>query len=241
MLTPKLQLVAHVLTGAIVLFQELSRYNAPGGTVTCSHPDRISAPYTAASRFRDRQPPLPLSNTHFARSWIRPLQASVTLHNSQGTSTRVSILNASMRPSPQTAPLGMAGNGMRQKTSHSNSNGAQSTKLPIPLSSLTNAPLDLASVERRGQPNACPEPVKRKSRPHGLQEAPSYRPTEEEWKEPFEYIKKISAEARQYGLCKIIPPDSWNPDFAIDTEVGGVSQICRDMVGPQVELTLGCP
>jgi histone demethylase JARID1 len=107
----------------------------------------------------------------------------------------------------------------KQKTSQPN--GTQSTKPPSPLSSLTSAPLDLASVERRGQPTACPEPVKKKNRPHGLQEAPTYRPTEEEWKEPFEYIKKISPEARKYGLCKVIPPESWNPDFAIDTEVSG--------------------
>ncbi len=107
----------------------------------------------------------------------------------------------------------------KQKTASSNSSGTPSAKQPNPLSSMNSLPLDLTSVERRGQPTACPEPVKKKTRPHGLQEAPTYCPTEEEWKEPFEFIKKISPEARHYGLCKIIPPDSWNPDFAIDTEV----------------------
>lgn len=84
---------------------------------------------------------------------------------------------------------------------------------------MTSAPLDLSSVERRDQPTAPKEPVKKKCRPHDLPEAPTYCPTEAEWKDPMEYIKKISPEASKYGICKIVPPESWNPDFAIDTEV----------------------
>lgn len=109
------------------------------------------------------------------------------------------------------------------KTAQVNSNGYHPNNPPKPLSSLTSAPLDLASVERRGQPTACREPLKKKSRPHDLPEAPTYHPTEEEWKEPMDYIRKISPEASQFGLCKIIPPDSWNPEFAIDTEVSAAS------------------
>lgn len=89
----------------------------------------------------------------------------------------------------------------------------------VPLSAMTAQPLDMSSVERRGQPTAVREPVTKKTRPYDLPEAPTYFPTEQEWKEPMEYIQKISAEASRYGLCKVVPPDSWNPDFAIDTEV----------------------
>jgi histone demethylase JARID1 len=84
---------------------------------------------------------------------------------------------------------------------------------------MVSAPLDLTSVERRGQPTAVREPLKKKTRPHGISEAPTYCPTEDDWRDPLQYINKIAPEASQYGICKIIPPDSWNPEFAIDTEV----------------------
>lgn len=86
----------------------------------------------------------------------------------------------------------------------------------IPFSHRRAPPLDLSTVERRGPSSNVRE--SRRVRPHGLQEAPTFRPTEEEFKDPFEYIKKIRAVGEKYGICKIIPPDSWDPGFAIDTE-----------------------
>lgn len=88
----------------------------------------------------------------------------------------------------------------------------------IPFSARRAPPLDMSTVERKGYPLAARESNKR-IRPHGLQDAPTFRPTEEEFKDPMDYMRKIAPEGRKYGICKIIPPDGWNPDFAIDTEV----------------------
>ncbi|KAF1812331.1 PLU-1-domain-containing protein [Eremomyces bilateralis CBS 781.70] len=97
----------------------------------------------------------------------------------------------------------------------------------FPLSSRKALPLDLATVERRLPPQdglppgsngrAMPEPIKM-SRHFGLDEAPTYRPTEEEFAKPFDFIRSIAEEGRRYGIVKIIPPDTWNPPFTIDTE-----------------------
>jgi len=103
------------------------------------------------------------------------------------------------------------------------STNGTSTQHASLLSSMRSAPLDLSTVERRGQPTEFPEPVVKKNRPWGLEEAPTYFPTQEDWRDPGEYLRKISPEARRYGICKIVPPSSWNPDFAIDTEVSGLA------------------
>jgi len=91
------------------------------------------------------------------------------------------------------------------------------TSSGIPLSARKAQALDLATVERRGQGlsnNTPPKP----NRMFDLQEAPTYRPTADEFKDPLQYIQKIRNEAQRYGIAKIVPPDSWNPPFAIDTE-----------------------
>jgi hypothetical protein len=121
-----------------------------------------------------------------------------------------------------------------------NSNGTSNNPAaaPLPLSAMHSLPLDLTSVERRGQPTASREAMK-KMRPHQLQEAPTYRPTMEEFKDPFAYMRSIAPEASQYGICKIIPPDAWKPDFAIDTEVGTI-ETQSTMHGRENQNSAGC-
>ncbi|CAN0841302.1 Lysine-specific demethylase JMJ17 [Linum grandiflorum] len=48
--------------------------------------------------------------------------------------------------------------------------------------------------------------------------APVYYPTEEEFKDPLEYIHKIRNEAERYGICRIVPPKGWSPPLAMDMD-----------------------
>jgi len=50
----------------------------------------------------------------------------------------------------------------------------------------------------------------------GLPEAPTFRPSQEEWKDPFEYIACVRRKTELVGLAKIVPPAGWEPPFALD-------------------------
>jgi len=52
---------------------------------------------------------------------------------------------------------------------------------------------------------------------------PPFRPTVEEFKDPVAYITKIMPEATKYGLAHIIPPEGWDPPFALEKGTNGVS------------------
>ncbi|KAI1313921.1 hypothetical protein EDD11_002384 [Mortierella claussenii] len=78
-------------------------------------------------------------------------------------------------------------------------------------------PLDMSSVATKA-PSETPQ-SNPPSRIFGLQDAPCYYPTTEEFMEPLKFIESIRPEAEKAGICKIIPPDGWKPSFALDTEV----------------------
>lgn len=76
--------------------------------------------------------------------------------------------------------------------------------------------LDMNSVKTTS-PRSPPQ--RKHPRPFGLEDCPTYYPTMEEFKDPLGYIKSISDHAKNYGICKIVPPESWKMPFATDTEV----------------------
>jgi histone demethylase JARID1 len=61
-----------------------------------------------------------------------------------------------------------------------------------------------------------------KQRPFGLQDCPAFYPTPEEFKDPMSYIRTIAPQAREFGIAKIVPPETWRMPFVTDTEVSEI-------------------
>ncbi|XP_047956926.1 lysine-specific demethylase JMJ18-like [Salvia hispanica] len=44
-----------------------------------------------------------------------------------------------------------------------------------------------------------------------IEDAPVFYPSEEEFEDTIKYIASIRSKAEMYGICRIVPPPSWNP------------------------------
>jgi histone demethylase JARID1 len=84
---------------------------------------------------------------------------------------------------------------------------------PIPVSPILN----MASVKKSAPRHEGGDPPP--PRPFGLKDCPEYYPTQEQFADPMEYIKSIAVEAKEYGICKIVPPSDWKMPFVTNTEV----------------------
>ncbi|XP_047524370.1 protein Jumonji isoform X2 [Pieris napi] len=62
-------------------------------------------------------------------------------------------------------------------------------------------------------------PVRKKIKTVVL-DAPVFRPTVDEFKDPLTYIEKILPQASKYGLCKVIPPNGFTPPCNLDETMG---------------------
>ncbi|KAK9083466.1 hypothetical protein Scep_029937 [Stephania cephalantha] len=58
-------------------------------------------------------------------------------------------------------------------------------------------------VKARWRPEDACKPI--------IGDAPVFYPTEEEFKDTLKYISSIRPIAERYGICRIVPPSSWNP------------------------------
>lgn len=65
-------------------------------------------------------------------------------------------------------------------------------------------------VVARWRPKEARKPI--------LEEAPVFYPTEEEFEDTLKYIASIRPKAERYGICRIVPPTSWDPPCPLREE-----------------------
>ena len=49
-----------------------------------------------------------------------------------------------------------------------------------------------------------------------IEMADVFYPSEADFADPLAYIAKIRPIAEKFGVCKIVPPQNWNPKFCLD-------------------------
>uniref|UniRef100_A0A2A4JL76 Protein Jumonji n=1 Tax=Heliothis virescens TaxID=7102 RepID=A0A2A4JL76_HELVI len=74
----------------------------------------------------------------------------------------------------------------------------------------------VAKAMHAGSDGNAPSTSRQTPEGGGLVNAPVFRPTNEEFNDPIEYFEKIWPEAVKFGICKVVPPEGWNPTCSIN-------------------------
>ncbi|KAH8984229.1 PLU-1-like protein-domain-containing protein [Lactarius akahatsu] len=171
-------------------------------------------------------PVAPKPPTTFISSLEIPVQGAVPIPQTPGTakSSPFSSACTSTAPSPR-RPLTEA---LAALQSAAHADGADDAPPPAPTlfqpdaAPLPAAPrLDMSTVRTPPLSRRAPGSAQAsspKERPFGLEDCPAFYPTPEEFRDPMSYIRAIAPRAREYGIAKIVPPETWRMPFVTDTE-----------------------
>ncbi|KAF9478416.1 jumonji superfamily protein [Pholiota conissans] len=161
--------------------------------------------------------------TTFVSSMDIPVQGAIPIETE---SNKISIANDAPQAEVKRAPRKSKTEALAALNNQARSASIGPDDLDIPedlTSKYRNAPpipvpsrLDLSTV-KTSTPRV-PAGASHSPRLFGLPDCPEYYPTPEEFKDPMVYIKSISSEAKDYGICKIVPPEGWKMPFVTDTE-----------------------
>lgn len=185
----------------------------------------------------------PKPPTTFISSLEIPVQGALPIPQPPGTAKPSPFSSASAPPPPAPATPSSTPTAVppgrraprRSKTealaalqSAAHADGTDDAQPPAPTlfqpdaAPLPAAPrLDMNTVRtpsqsRRASGSAQASP---KERPFALEDCPAFYPTPEDFKDPMSYIRTIAPQAREYGIAKIVPPETWRMPFVTETEV----------------------
>jgi histone demethylase JARID1 len=155
----------------------------------------------------------------FSSASAPPLPAPAT---PSSTSTAV--------PSGRRAPRRSKTEALAALQSAAHADGADDAQPPAPTLSLFQpdaAPLpaaprlDMSTVRTPSHSRRAPGSAQAssKERPFALEDCPAFYPTPEDFRDPMSYIRSIAPQAQEYGIAKIVPPETWRMPFVTDTEV----------------------
>ncbi|CAB3362180.1 Hypothetical predicted protein [Cloeon dipterum] len=203
-----------------------------------SVPGKFSAPLNATGLVRSSQHP----TATVGKAAVKPVQSKCALHAGK------SDAKAPAGPTPAQKSDSSATSSSKTPQSDNSMQAAKKPQQPEPSASTSKSSASIprsvtpksggakkAPLQRQGsigssskeakatrlfEPQSTPNKFPASGGSKGtVFEAPVFYPTEKEFQDPFEYIEKISSQAEQFGICRIVPPSSFKPECKVSDDM----------------------